>query len=163
MFWKRVGCVQPNAARSGCTGQCPVVHRTVSNVPGPVSVNSPLSGLDGGVRLKFTGLFGGAPDCPVKPTVDCANGWLRNPCATRGRANGRKGAPDCPVCTGQCPVCQLPQNCNNRMRLKKEGDHAPDSYRDCPVAPRTVRCATRQKARIAFQECLQRLLASLGL
>jgi hypothetical protein len=30
---------------------CPVVHWTVSGVPGPVSVNSPLSGLDDGVRL----------------------------------------------------------------------------------------------------------------
>jgi hypothetical protein len=28
---------------------CLVVHRTVSGVPGPVLVNSPLSGLDGGV------------------------------------------------------------------------------------------------------------------
>jgi hypothetical protein len=46
---------------------------------------------------------------------------------------------------------------------EKEGDHAPDSYRDYPVAHRTVRCATRQKARIAFQECLQRLLGALGL
>jgi hypothetical protein len=44
-----------------------------------------------------------------------------------------------------------------------EGDHAPDSYRDCPVAHRTIWCATRQKARIAFEECLQRLLAALGL
>jgi hypothetical protein len=25
---------------------------------------------------------------------------------TRGRANGHIGAPDCPVCTGQCPVRQ---------------------------------------------------------
>jgi hypothetical protein len=30
-----------------------------------VRVNSPLSGLDSGVRLKFTGPSGGAPDCPV--------------------------------------------------------------------------------------------------
>jgi hypothetical protein len=28
---------------------------------------------------------------------------------------------------------------------------------------RTVRCARRQKARIAFQMCSQRLLAALGL
>jgi hypothetical protein len=105
-----------------CTTKCSSVwvHRTVSGAPGPVSVNSPLSGLDGGVRLKFTGLSGGAPDCPVKPTVDCANGRPRNPRATRGRANGRQGAPDCPVCTRQCPVCQLPQNCNSRMRLKRK-------------------------------------------
>jgi hypothetical protein len=44
---------------------CPVVHRTVSGAPGPVSVNRPLSGLDGDVQLQFTGLSGGAPDCPV--------------------------------------------------------------------------------------------------
>jgi hypothetical protein len=28
-------------------------------------VNSQLSGFDGGVWLKITGLSGGAPDCPV--------------------------------------------------------------------------------------------------
>jgi hypothetical protein len=67
-----------------------------------------------------TGLSGGAPDCPVKPTLDCANGRPRNPRATRGRANGRQGAPDCPVCTGQCVVCQLPQDCNGWMRLKRK-------------------------------------------
>jgi hypothetical protein len=30
---------------------CLVVHRTVSGAPGPVSLNNPLSRLDGGVRL----------------------------------------------------------------------------------------------------------------
>jgi hypothetical protein len=30
---------------------CPVGHQTVSGAPGPVSVNNPLSGLDGVVRL----------------------------------------------------------------------------------------------------------------
>jgi hypothetical protein len=119
----------------------PVVHRTVSGAPGLVLVNRPLSGLDGSVRLQFTGLSGGAPDCPVsrprrsrrsrekfngvrlkfiglsgEPTVDCANGRPRNLCATRGRANGRQGAPDCPVCTGQCLVRQLSRIYNGRMR-----------------------------------------------
>jgi hypothetical protein len=46
---------------------------------------------------------------------------------------------------------------------EKEGNRAPDSYRDYLVAHRTVRCTTRQKTRIAFQECLQRLLSALGL
>jgi hypothetical protein len=71
-----------------------------------------------------------SPDCPVctglsgEPTVGRANGRPRNPRATRGRANGRKGAPDmsgaptaprsatvgCAILgrksgTGQCPVC----------------------------------------------------------
>jgi hypothetical protein len=37
------------------------------------------------------------------------------------RANGRLGAPDCPVCTGQCPVRQPAQSCNGRLRqFRKE-------------------------------------------
>jgi competence protein ComGC len=47
------------------TPDCPVVHRTVSGAPGWSSVNSPLSGFEGGVRLKIIELSGGAPDCPV--------------------------------------------------------------------------------------------------
>jgi hypothetical protein len=47
------------------TPDCPVVHRTVSGAPGWLPTNWPLSGMFGGVRLYFTGLSGGAPDCPV--------------------------------------------------------------------------------------------------
>jgi hypothetical protein len=93
---------------------CPVVHRTVSGAPGPVSVNRPLSGLDGGIRLQFIGLSGESSAVKSslsgkvqrrtakihwtvqwctglsgEPTVDCANGRLRNLRATRGRANGQ--------------------------------------------------------------------------
>jgi hypothetical protein len=46
---------------------------------------------------------------------------------------------------------------------EKEGDWHRNVYSDCPVAHRTIRCATRQKARIAFLVDLQRLLAALGL
>jgi hypothetical protein len=46
---------------------------------------------------------------------------------------------------------------------EKEGDRHRTIYSDCPVAHRTVRCATRQKARMAFLVGLQRLLAALGL
>jgi hypothetical protein len=65
--------------------------------------------LDGGVRLKITGLSGeptvgranGRPSQrSAEPTVGRANGRPRNPRVTRGRANSLKGAPDCPVCTG---------------------------------------------------------------
>jgi hypothetical protein len=45
----------------------------------------------------------------------------------------------------------------------KEGDRAPNCYCSCLVGHRTIRGATRQKARIAFQLELQRLLAALGL
>jgi hypothetical protein len=58
------------------------------------------------------------------------------------RANGRQGAPDCPVCTGQCPVRQLPRRCNGHLRqIRKEirTGHATVTVRwctgvpDCPV------------------------------
>jgi hypothetical protein len=44
-----------------------------------------------------------------------------------------------------------------------EGDLHRTMNSGCSMVHRTVRCATRQKARIAFQECFQRLLAALGL
>jgi hypothetical protein len=67
-----------------------VVHRTVSGAPGWSPVKVLLSGIDGGVWIKITGLSGGAPDCPASqrslaPTVgraifarcvDCSNGQL---------------------------------------------------------------------------------------
>jgi hypothetical protein len=40
-------------------------HTGLSGAPGWSSVNSSLSGFDGGVWLKITGLSGGAPDCRV--------------------------------------------------------------------------------------------------
>jgi hypothetical protein len=78
---------------------------------------------------------------------------------TRGRANGLKGAPDCPVCTGQCPVRQRLQIANGRLRQNRKEI----CTGQCPVVHRTVLCTSQQKARIAFLECSQRLLAALGL
>jgi hypothetical protein len=94
-----------------------------------------------------------------EPTVGQANGRPCNPRATRGRANGQKGAPDCPVCTEQCPVRQRLRISNGRLRQRRKEIRTGQ----CPVVHRTVRCARRQKARIAFLECSQRLLAVLGL
>jgi hypothetical protein len=36
------------------------------------------------------------------------------------RTNVRQGAPDCPVCTGQCPVRQLARRCNGHLRQKRK-------------------------------------------
>jgi hypothetical protein len=55
-----------------------------------------------------------------KPMVGWANGRLRNLRVTRGRANGQKGAPDCPVCTRQCPVRQRLQIVNGRLRQNRK-------------------------------------------
>jgi hypothetical protein len=85
-----------------------------------------------------------------EPTVANANDRPRNLRATRGSSNGRCGAPDCPVCTRQCPVCHQAQSCNSRLcPIWKAIAHRTD-YSSCPVAHRTVRCAARQKARMAF-------------
>jgi hypothetical protein len=47
--------------------------------------------------------------------------------------------------------------------LHMERNQAPYMNSSCPVVHRAVRCTTRQKARLAFQVGLQRLLAALGL
>jgi hypothetical protein len=145
---------------------CPVVHRTVSG-GAPDSVwwcrlalaNLLLSGvrrrctaINHRTDRWCTGLSG-------EPTVSRGNGRPRIPHMTRGRANSHIGAPDCPVCTGQCPVRQRLWISNGRLRHKRKEIRTGQ----CPVVHRTVRCARRLKARSAFLECSQRLLAALGL
>jgi hypothetical protein len=164
--------------------QLGLAHRTV-RCARLVRVNSPLSGLDDGVWLKITGPSGessvanSSPSGKAKgrhgynsrwctglsgePTAACANGRPRNLHATRGLLQRSAGASDCPVCTGQCPVRQSAQRSNGRIcHIWKEIVHR-TVYMTCLVAHQTVRCATRQKARIAFLVGLQRLLAALGL
>jgi hypothetical protein len=128
-------------AQSGCTG--------LSGAPGWLWTNWPLSGFCCRRTAKnhrtvrwCTGLSG-------EPTVGRANGRPRNPRVTRGQANGQMGAPD-------YPVRQRLQIFNGRLRQIRKAictGHATV----------TVRCATRQKARITFLDCSQRLLAALGL
>jgi hypothetical protein len=144
-----------NSAQSG-TPDCPVVHRTVSGAPGWSPVKRPLSRKD---QRRTTIIHRTVRWCTRlsgEPTVASATVGL----TIRGRrvahTNGRQGAPDCPVCTGQCPVRQRARICNGRLRLFwKAIAHW--------TAKVTVRCTTRQKARLAFQDCLQWLLAALGL
>jgi hypothetical protein len=76
-----------------------------------------------------------------EPTVASANGQPCNLRATRGLLQRSAGAPDCPVCTGQCPVRQSAQGSNGRKcQIWKEIKHR-IVYRTCPVAHWTVRCA----------------------
>jgi hypothetical protein len=141
------------------------VHRTVRWCTGQCLGRQAGSGELAALGKKLTAYGYNSPDCPVctglsgEPTVDRANGRPSDPRETRGRANGREGAPDCPVCIGQCPMRQRLQGANGRLRqIRKEIRTG-----QCPVLHRTVWCARRQKARIAFPDCSQRLLAALGL
>jgi hypothetical protein len=124
-----------------------VVHRTVSGALGWSSVNSPLSGFDGGVRLKITRLCGGALECSVSQ---------RSP-AQRSAAQSSRDtwtAPTVSWCTGLSgvhgTVSGEPISPEEQWPALPdlEGNRAPD---------------TRQKARIDFLVGLQRLLAALGL
>ena len=119
----------------------------------------PLSGFSPATSAKIHRTVRCAPDCPVSqrsagPTVGrviCA-GHVAEP--TVG-----KGAPDCPVCTGHVRCANGSLAANGRLRqLWKEIWH-----RTVSGVHRTVRCASRQKARSAFLDCSQRLLAALGL
>jgi hypothetical protein len=119
------------------------------------------TGLSGETSTAKSSLSGSNQRCTAinHRTVRRANGRPSNPRVTHGRANGLKGAPDCPVCTGQCPVRQRLQNVNGRLRQNRKEI----CTGQCPVVHRTVRCTSRQKARFAFLDCSQRLLAALRL
>jgi hypothetical protein len=116
------------------------VHRTVRWCTGQCPMCQAGSGELAALGNKLTAYGYNSPDCPVctglsgEPTVGRANGRLRDPRETRGRANGREEAPDCPVCTRQCPVRQRPASPNkegNPHRTVSGG--APD----CPVRQAT--------------------------
>jgi hypothetical protein len=147
-----------------------VVHRTVSGES--VVAKSPLSGevcrrmaiIHRTVRW-CTGLSG-------EPTVGWANGRSRNPRMTRGPANGQMGAPDCLVCTGLSGVHRTVRCAPDIIRCANGSKTATIvcasfgrklGTGQCPVVHWTVRCATRQKASIAFQMGFQRLLGPLCL
>jgi hypothetical protein len=135
-------------------------HRTVRWCTGLSGESSAANSSPSGKAKGRRGY--NSPDSPWctglsgEPTVTCANSRPRNLRATRGLLQWSTGASD-------CPVRQSAQRSNSRIcQIWKEIAHR-TVYRTCPVAHRTVRCATRQKARIAFHVDLQRLLAALGL
>jgi hypothetical protein len=132
-IWKRDGFVQPKIVQSGSTGLSGGAPDSVRYARLAL-VNRPLSGIRRRRTAKIhrtvrwcTGLSG-------EPTVGRANGRPRNPRVTRGRANGRMGAPDCPVRTGQCPVRQRLQVTNGRLRQNRKEI----CTGQCPVVHRTV-------------------------
>jgi hypothetical protein len=137
-----VRCARTNLGEQSALGtrrRCTTInHRTVRWCTGlsgePFTAKSLLSGSD---QRRTTIIHQTVRWCTRlsgEPMVDRANGRPRNPGVTRGRTNGLKKSP-----TIGC--------------AKTRKKSAPDS----------VRCTSRQKARFAFLDCSQRLLAALGL
>jgi hypothetical protein len=104
-----------DSARSG-TPDCSVVHRTVCGELAALRSFWWRTTIIHRTIWWCTGLSG-------EPTAASATVGR----AIRGRrvarANGRQGAPDCLVCTGQCPVRQPARSCN--------GQHATVTVRWC--------------------------------
>jgi hypothetical protein len=122
----------------------------------------PLSGFSPATSAKIHRTVRCAPDCPVSqrsagPTVGRVIGARHVAEPTVGRKHRTvRCAPDM---SGAPTVRRSDSNSNGRMRcLRKQIGH-----RTVSGVHRTVQCARRQKARIAFQMCSQRLLAALGL
>jgi hypothetical protein len=145
------------------TPDCPVVHRTSSGAPGWLGVNWVLSGKEkGDVAINHqtvrwcTGLSG-------ESTAPAANSRSCDQRATRGlrqRSVGHTRLSDVHWTVSGVPTGSKDQR---SAAPGMEGNRAPDCYSGCPVVHRTVWCTTRQKARIAYQIDVQRLLAALGL
>jgi hypothetical protein len=92
---------------------CPMVYRTVWWV-----IRDELVAL--GKRIRRRGY--NSPDCPVvhglsgEPTVPAPMVVRVINARHVARSNGRLGAPDYPVCTGQCPVRQPVLGSNGQLR-----------------------------------------------
>jgi hypothetical protein len=137
-----------------------IIHRTVRWCTGLSGESSPANSSLSGNGKRRHGY--NSPDYPVSqrapaPTVGRAIFARRVATPTVG------GGHQTVRCAPDCPVRQRARSCNGRLcPIWKEITHR-TGYSSCPVAHRTVRCTTRQKARMTFQVCLQRLLADLGL
>jgi hypothetical protein len=103
--------------RRSCTAK---IHRTVRWCTGlsveSSATNSSVSGNEKGNVAINHRLIRWCNGLSGEPTVASANGWPRNLWATRGLLQRSAGAPDCPVCTRQCPVRQPAPRSNGRMR-----------------------------------------------
>jgi hypothetical protein len=159
---KRGGCVQPTptlARHTGLSGGAPDsvrCARLVGGEPAALGKTQRRTTIIHWTVRWCTGLSG-------EPTVANANGRLRNPRATRDSQQRSVGHTE--LSSVHRTVSGAPTDPEDQRSdtPDMEGDRAPDNYSDCPVVHRTVRCTTRQKASLAFQVGLQRLLAALGL
>jgi hypothetical protein len=106
------------------------VRRTLSGAQAGAAMNSLHSGITEDAVAKIHRTFRCANSVR-------ANGRQRDQRAINerrvARANGHQAAPDYPMCTRHCLVCQGDRDCNGRLRqTRKEIAHS-----SCAVRPRT--------------------------
>ena len=153
---KRLGSVQPKLSSVWHTGLS-------GGAPDSVQCARLVSGEQAALGKSLVAYGYNSPDCPVsqRPPVQrsaaqsACDAW---PAPTVGRGHRTLSGVHWTV-SGAPTATNLQRSAAPEL----EGDRAPDMNSGCLVVHRTVRCATRQKARIAFLVGLQQLLAALGL
>jgi hypothetical protein len=100
-----------------CTG---LSDESSALAPKSSATNSSLSRKAEGAAAKIHRNVRWCTGLSSEPTTLAANGRLCDQRATRGLANGRMITQDCPVCTGQCPVCQQIRRSNGLLRQKRK-------------------------------------------
>jgi hypothetical protein len=155
--WREIALFQPKPAQSGCTGLSGGAPDSVRCARLALA-NSLLSGIQ-------SAAYGyNSPDCPVctglsgeptsaGPTVGCAIRARHVAEPTVGRGTGLSGV--------HRTVSGTPTAPRRQRSASPEKERNP--HRTVSGVHRTVWCVRRQKGRIAFPECTQRLLAALGL
>ena len=159
--WNCLGSSSQDSAESGSTGLSDGAPDSV-RCARLARAKWPLSGIDRRRTAKIHRTVRCAPDCPVSqrsagPTVGRAIGARHVAEPTVGKIHRSiRCAPDM---SGAPTVRRSDSDSNGRMRcLRKQIGH-----RTVSGVHRTVRCPRRQKAKMAFRICSQRLLAALGL
>ena len=154
-----------------CTGQCPVRQADSDELAAlgtstaaydykspdcPVSRSQANSSLSGNHQRRTTIIHRTvrcAPDCPVSQRSAARSARDTWPSQRLVGGTGLSGV------HRTCLVRQRLSGCQRSTAPVMERNRAPDMS----GVHRTVRCASRQKARSAFLKCSQRLLATLGL
>jgi hypothetical protein len=140
---------------------CPVVHRTVSGgAPDNVRcarlarANWPLTGIHRRRTNIIHRTVRCAPDLSDEPTVGCAicARHVAEPTVGRGHRT-----------VSGVPTAPRRQRSVSPGKERNPPRTVSGVHRTVSGVHRTVRCTRRQKARFAFLECSQRLLAGLGL
>jgi hypothetical protein len=140
-----------------------LAHRTMSGAPGWSTVNWLLSGKEKGDMAIIHQTVWWCTILSVESTAPAANS---RPCYQRATRGPRQRSVGHTWLSGVHRIVSGAPTGPEAQRWAApdmEGDCTPNCYSGCPVVHRTVRCTTRQKARIAFQVDLQWLLAALGL
>jgi hypothetical protein len=124
------------------------VHRTVSGAPGWLGANWALLGIDGATWLKFTELFGGAPDCPVnllrpRPSTSATNSSLSG----KGKSVVAKNHWTVRWCTGLSSELEPPEpTVTNAISGRRVAEPTVGwAHRIVRCAPDSVRCANRSR------------------